>query len=304
MSLRILFWGTEENGAPFLSGLLSNGKHHVTAVVVSSQKKVRGWGPRAWLSRMLRVWRRISPPKDTTSWIARRAGLRVWDRSINVPSFADFVLRLKPDLFVVASFSRILKPETLALAPRGVINLHPSLLPKYRGADPIFWVLVNNEKETGVTVHWIDEGVDTGALLGQKVVSIYENEDSISLARRLTQAGVELLAEVLDQINGGRAVSVSQNEASASYFPPASEKYRTIHWEDGAESISRLVRASASFGGATAMIEGRVVKVIKSEVIARAPHAVPGKVLDRKNSGAEIVCKDALLDLMFAGGSS
>lgn len=303
MNLRILFFGTEENGAPFLSGLLSNGKHHVTAVVVPSQKKVRGWGPRAWLWRMLRLWRRISPPKDTTSWIARRAGLPVWDQSIKGPSFADFISRFKPDLFVVASFSRILKPETLALAPHGVINLHPSLLPKYRGADPIFWALVNNEKETGMTVHWMDEGVDTGALLGQKVVSIHEDEDSISLARRLTQAGVELLAEVLDQINEGRAVSASQNEAAASYFPPASEKYRTIHWEDGAESISRLVRASASFGGATAIIDGKVVKVIKSEVIASAPRVTPGKVLDRKNKGAEIVCKDALLDLMFAGGS-
>lgn len=304
MSLRILFWGTEENGAPFLSSLLSNGKHRVTAVVVPSQKKTQERGPRAWLWRMQQDWRRASPAKNTVSWIARRDGLPVWNQSINKPSFTDFVSRFKPDLFVVASFSRILKPETLALAPRGVINLHPSLLPKYRGADPIFWVLVNGEKETGVTVHWIDEGVDTGALLGQKVVSIHDGEDAIYLAKKLTQAGVELLAEVLDQIDEDRAVSVSQNEADASYFPPALEKYRTIHWEDSAESISRLIRASASFGGATAMIDGNVVKVVKSEIIARKPHATPGKVLDREKARAEIVCKDALLELVLAGGSS
>lgn len=304
MSLRILFWGTEENGTPFLSALLSNGKHHVTAVVVPSQKKTQERGARTWLWRMQQAWRQVSPAKDTVSWIARRAGLPVWNQSINKPSFIDFVSRFKPDLFVVASFSRILKPETLALAPRGAINLHPSLLPKYRGADPIFWVLVNDEKETGVTVHWIDKGVDTGALLGQKVVSIHEYEDAISLAKKLIQVGGELLADVLDQIAEDRAVSVSQNDADASYFPPASEKYRTIHWEEGAESISRLIRASSSFGGATAIIDGKVVKVVKSEIIASAPHAVPGKVLKREKARAKIVCKDALLELVLAGGSS
>ncbi|NOH01923.1 MAG: methionyl-tRNA formyltransferase [Chloroflexi bacterium] len=205
---------------------------------------------------------------------------------------------------MVASFSRILKPQTLSLAPRGVINVHPSLLPKYRGADPIFWALVNNEKETGITIHWMDEGVDTGSLLGQRVLPIGEGDDSISLAGKLTNAGVELLLEVLDQIEGGQAASVSQDEAGASYFPPASREYRTIRWEDCADSISRLVRASVSYGGASAVLEGRTVKIIKSEAVKRTPQPFPGKLLNSNDGWAEVSCKDAVLKLVFAGGTS
>ncbi|MCQ3936020.1 MAG: methionyl-tRNA formyltransferase [Chloroflexi bacterium] len=304
MSLRILFFGTQDNGAPFLKGLLANGKHPAAGVVVPPQKKIAGRGPRAWLRMAQQTWQGWMPPAGTTSGIARRAGLPVWNQPLNTASFSEFVARLKPDLFVVASFSRILKPQTLSLAPRGVINVHPSLLPKYRGADPIFWALVNNEKETGITVHWMDEGVDTGSLLGQRVLPIGEGEDSISLARKLTAAGVELLVEVLDQIESGRAVSVSQDEAGASYFPPASKEYRTIRWEDCADSIQRLVRASISYGGASAVIEGRPVKIIKSEAMERTPQPFPGRLLDRRDGWAKVSCKDAVLKLVFAGGTS
>jgi len=298
MTLRILFFGTSEHGAPFLESLLANRHHRVVGVVTPAPLPIKGFGPRALLRRVRRAFER-----GTTRDLARRARLPIWERGLALPAFAEFASRLQPDLFVVASFNRILKPEILSLAPRGVINVHPSLLPKYRGADPIFWAIVNNETETGVTIHWMDAGLDTGPILCQRVVTIPPGANGTELSGLLTCTGVGLLAEALDQVENGLAAPRSQEERSASYFPPASKEVRIIHWEDGAEVILRLVRASTPYGGALAQVGGRRVNVVEAERVAPSFAGAPGHVLYRNGPWIEISCRDAVLKLLLAGGT-
>ncbi len=303
MSLRILFFGTPDHGAPFLKSLLENKKHRVVGVVVPTQKKITGIGPRAFLHRARRFVERRFPAQGTTQWMARRARLPIWDSDLARVPFAEFVTRLLPDLFVVASFNRILKPEILSLAPRGALNIHPSLLPKYRGADPVFWVVRNGEQRTGVTVHWMDAGVDTGPIVCQREVEIPEGADSTSLIETLTRAGTEVLAEALDQVEVGRASRKVQEEREASHFPPASEDVRMIQWKDCADSILHLVRASSIFGGASAILDGRKVKVLNGEVARRGAETEPGNLLTHAGQWVEVACLDAVLRLQLTGGA-
>jgi methionyl-tRNA formyltransferase len=203
---------------------------------------------------------------------------------------------------VVASFTRILKPATLSLAPLGVLNVHPSLLPKYRGADPIFWAMVKDEKATGVTIHWMDAGVDTGPILAQCEVSIAAGMDAIELTESLTRAGVELLNETLDQIENRQAAHKSQDECNATYFPPAMPEFRTIHWEDGADTILRLIRASRPYGGALALLGSRPVKIISAKVIKGSRDLLPGEVLRHDDKWIEVACQDAILRISVQDG--
>lgn len=304
MSLNLLFFGTLDHGAPFLKGLLNNAHHKVVGVVLPAQKQTVPPGPRARLRRWRRAFRGWMHPPETTRTQAHAARIPIWDAELTNPAFADFAARLHPDLFVVASFTRILKPDILALAPRGAINVHPSLLPKYRGADPIFWAMFNNESVTGVTIHWMDSGVDTGPILCQREVEIPCGIDARELTERLIRVGVELLTQTLNQIESGLASRRVQEERQATYFPPASREFRTIHWEDGAHRILRLIRASVPYGGAVACLQGQTVRVIEVEEAEPSPLGTPGEVIRREGRRVEVLCGDARLRLLLAGGAA
>jgi len=299
MSLRIVFFGTPDHGAPFLQYLLTKSRHTVVGVVLPSTIKFKGIGPRAWLHRARLRWEWWFPQTGTTQDIARRAGLPVWNRSLGDFSFVNFISHLEPDLFVVASFTRILKPEILSLPKLGAINFHPSLLPKYRGADPIFWVLRNGEKSTGVTIHWMDATVDTGSIIVQRSVQVHDEMNPCQLERNLSQAGGEILAEALDQIESGQAGCEVQDERKASYFPPASEEIRTICWDESADSIIRLVRASALLGGASAGLNNLKQKVIRAEITEPTKRTSPGEVLALNKNTATVACRDAAVCIYF-----
>jgi len=299
MSMRIVFFGTPEHGAPFLHSLLTNKKHRVVGVVIPAKKKAEGIGPRACLYRARLTLNRWIPPKGTTQDLTRRAHVPIWYWDLDTPAFAEFVARLEPDLFVVASFTRILKPQTLSLAPLGVINVHPSLLPKNRGADPIFWAIRNGERQTGVTIHWMDPTLDTGPIMQQRSVVICDGMNSTELARILCNAGIEILAEALDQIEEGQARREVQNEEEASYFPPASETVRTICWDEHADSIIRLVRASSMLGGAFASLNNLKVKVIGAEIMEQRIEPNPGRVLAQSKNRAIVACRDAAVCVHF-----
>jgi methionyl-tRNA formyltransferase len=135
------------------------------------------------------------------------------------PATVDSVAALRPDLIVVAGFSRILRDDVIRIPSRGCINVHPSLLPRYRGPNPIYWVLANGEKETGVTVHYVDEGIDTGDVIAQRPVRIIGGDDERSLFARCVDESARLLTDVLRRFEDGPVPGAPQDAQVATYFP-------------------------------------------------------------------------------------
>jgi methionyl-tRNA formyltransferase len=162
--------------------------------------------------------------------------------SVRDPVFMRWVTSLNPDLIVIFSCNQIIPEEIITLPRCGCINVHPSLLPKYRGAHPHFWVLVKGEAVTGVTVHYVDVGVDSGDIVIQQVLPIHPRDTMFSLNERLNQLGARLLVKAVQSIRNGTAPRIPQDHARASYFPPLRRKVGLINWEAPAPEIIRLIR--------------------------------------------------------------
>ena len=240
--MRILFLGSDFNPLSIAcaDALVRAGAHETTIGIESKT----GGGPGATLVHAIRTFgvpftiRRardyglahIRLMTSAAAWIGGAprslrevaiANRRPWvsvDR-LSAAATMGRLTALAPDLIVVAAFGQILKGPMLDLPPHGVVNVHPSLLPKYRGPNPFYWVLERGERETGVTVHYMDEGVDTGDTILQQTLQIASSESERSLQRRSAALAASLLLRAIDLIANGRAPRTPQEEASASYFP-------------------------------------------------------------------------------------
>lgn len=145
-----------------------------------------------------------------------------WCEKLSSPESLELLKSISPDLIVVANFTQILKPPVIEIPRLGCINVHPSLLPKYRGPSPFYWVLKNHERKTGVTIHYIDPGIDTGDIIGQREVPIKEADTEFTLRKRSACVASQLLPEVVESIKAGSAPRIRQNDDEATYysFPP------------------------------------------------------------------------------------
>jgi methionyl-tRNA formyltransferase len=240
--MRILFLGSDYNPISIAcaDALAGSPSHEVTIGIESRMSRGRG----ATLVHAIRSYgvpftarrardyglARIRIMTSAAAWIggrprslhevalARATPCVPVDRLSDAATMARLAT-LAPDLVVVAAFSQILKRPMLELPALGVVNVHPSLLPAYRGPNPFYWVLQRGERETGVTVHYLDEGVDTGDTILQEKLEIAPSEGERSLQRRSAVLGASLLLRAVDLIADGRAPRTRQEEASASYFP-------------------------------------------------------------------------------------
>lgn len=138
---------------------------------------------------------------------------------VNAPSFTEKLKELKPDLIVVSIFSQILKKGIINIPTMGCINVHPSLLPKYRGPNPYFWVLHNKEKETGVTIHYVNEGIDSGNIIASRVMPVTTADTEYSLRRKTAKIAPHFLLEIIKMFEEGRVSSLPQDNSAATYFP-------------------------------------------------------------------------------------
>lgn len=191
--------------------------------------------------------------------LARMRGLPVYTPSNpNTPDFIGLVRRLEPDLILSFYYRRLLSKELLAIPRLGGINLHGSLLPKYRGRAPVNWVLVNGEAETGVTLHYMVEEADAGDIISQRRVPIEAEDTALDLFGKITVAGRELLRETLPLIKGGTAPRIPQDHSRASTFGRRHPEDGRIVWEQPARAIYNLIRAvTHPFPGAFTFYEGR-----------------------------------------------
>jgi methionyl-tRNA formyltransferase len=179
------------------------------------------------------------------------------------PSFVDALRELTPDLIVVVAF-RILPREVFALPPSGSFNLHASLLPKYRGAAPINWALINGEAETGVTTFFLEEKVDTGGIILQLSLPILPEDDAGTLHDRLARLGAEAVLETVRRIEAGTAHSILQDHRLASPAPKIFKETCQIRWEMPGEQIVRLIRGLAPLPAAFTTYRGQVLKIFRA----------------------------------------
>jgi len=262
--MKIIFMGTPEFSVPSLKGL-HNSDHDIVAVVTAPDKPV-GRGQKV----------RFSPVKT----VALEYSLPVFQpQNLNNSEFIDEMKNLGADLFVVVAF-RILPPEVFTLPPKGTVNLHSSLLPKYRGAAPIQWAIINGERETGVTTIFIQEKVDAGHIILQRKVKIGDEETAGELHDRLAATGAELLLETVNLIDRGEAPHTPQT-GEVTKAPKLTKELGEIDWRKSNEDIRNLIRGLAPKPGAYTFINGKLLKIYRAKCVNAGHSATePGEIVE------------------------
>lgn len=222
---------------------------------------------------------------------------------INTPEMVAEIRNLSPDLIAVVSYRQILGKPIIDIPAWGVINLHGALLPKYRGASPINWVLINGEVETGVTIHFIDEGVDTGDIIAQRTIPVAFDDDAVTLFEKITTVGVELFEEVIGHFAAGRVPRRPNRKELGSYFRRRRPEQGAIKWQGDALSVYNTIRALVPpFPGAfTYLGSTRIVIEAGAPIALRSALARPGEVFYIRSLRRHAIAAghDAILPLIL-----
>lgn len=270
---RIIFMGTPEFACPTLQTLIERGENLVAVVTQPDRPKGRG--------------QKLMPPP--VKELALKHGIPVLQPpKVRDLAFIETMLDLKPDLIVVVAFGQILPKALLDIPPKGCINVHASLLPRYRGAAPLNWCIINGETETGVTTMLMDTGLDTGPMLLSSATTIDGNEDITSLHDRMSAMGAELLAETLDGLKAGMVSPQQQDDVLSCYAPMLKKEDGLINWNREASTIHNQVRGLATWPGAFTFLDGQMLKVYRTRIGNGA--GLPGQVLSAERGVFEVAC--------------
>lgn len=270
--MRLIFLGTPGFALPSLRALSESGQTPVAVVTRPDKPKGRGL--------------RLEPPPVAS--LARELGIETLQpASPKEEGFFEKLKSLDPDLLVVVAYGHILKKNILDLPRIGCVNLHASLLPKYRGAAPIPWAIIRGEKTTGVTTIAMNEKMDEGDVLLQEEVEIGDEEDAGELALRLARTGAGLLVKTVGLLGEGKAKRVSQDSSQASYAPKLTPEMRWIDWTKPGLEIVHLVRGLASEPGALARFRENPLKILRASLVTEdTSFKVSGTVQElRKGKG-------------------
>lgn len=261
---RIVFFGTPTFALPTLQTLFERPDEVVAVVTQPDREKGRG--------------RRVvfSPVKE----LALRHRLTLLQpQRVKEELFQEALIGLHPDLVVVVAFGQILPKSILNIPKYGAINIHASLLPKYRGAAPIAWAILNGEKVTGITAMAMDEGMDTGDILLQMETTIGNEEMCETLHDRLASLGAQLLNRTLEKMKAGSIHPIPQDHSKATYAPPLKKEDGHIDWKKGANEINRQVRAFNPWPGAFTKLGDQWLKIYKGEIRERPLTGKAGAVV-------------------------
>lgn len=279
--MRILFMGTPDIAAESLAALIAAG-HEIVGVFTRADKPV---GRKQIMT---------APP---VKQLAQQHNIPVWQPATLRDGKAEPIFReLAPDLVVVVAYGRILPPELLHIAPLGCINLHVSLLPKYRGSAPIQWAVLNGDTETGVTIMQLDEGCDTGDILMVERVAIGPETTSGELFDQVSATGAKTLVTAIEKLAAGELTPQPQNDAEATQAPPLTKEMARFDFTQSAAHIHNWVRGMNPWPAAFFELEGKKVKVLESRVAPDAKSAPAGTVLALKP--LTIACGEGALQLL------
>ena len=284
--MKIVFMGTPDYAATALEAIITAG-YEVTGVVCQPDKPKGRSGALA-----------ACPVKEC----ALKYGLPVFQpERIKRAEAVEELKKFPADVFVVAAFGQILSEEILTMPKYGCINIHASLLPKYRGAAPIQWCIVDGEQETGVTIMQMDAGIDTGDILFTRTVPITKEETGGSLFDKLSRAGAELIVEALPKIEAGDFTPQKQDEAQSNYARMLKKEDGEISWRSTAEEIERLVRGMNPWPSAYTFYNGKQLKIWKAEALAESTNDLqPGTISGIGKVGFDIVCGNGILRVLEA----
>lgn len=261
--MRIVFMGTPEFAVPSLEALLKSDDSVVGIVTQPDRPKGRG--------------QHFSP--SPVKLIAQREGIPLLQPTkMKDPSFMADLSAWKPDVIAVAAFGRILPPTILSLPPSGCINVHGSLLPKYRGAGPIQWALINGEAETGITTMLMDEGMDTGAMLLQAPITIGPEDTAGSLSPRLADLGGRLLVETLARLKTSTLTPRPQDQSLATLAPLLKKEDGAIDWTMPAASIANRIRGLTPWPGAYTFLRLDRWTISRALALDEATTLAPGQI--------------------------
>jgi methionyl-tRNA formyltransferase len=264
--MRIVFIGSGKIGVPALRALL-NSEHEVVGVVTQPDKPVGRE-------------QRIEPPPIKKELIgrARAPGAPIFQPAkIKDPQTIEELRALTPDVIVVMAYGQILPRDVLEIPRLACLNLHASLLPRWRGAAPIQAAIAAGDRETGITVMYMDEGLDTGDVLLQRNIEILPNDTGGLLHDRLAQIAPEVLLESLRFVAAGNAPRIAQDNTSATYAPKLKREHGLIDWSESAEAIERKIRAYNPWPGAFMKVGDQNLKVFSASVVDFSGQ--PGEVL-------------------------
>lgn len=217
----------------------------------------------------------------------------------NNEPFIDKIRAYAPDLIVVVAYGKILPKELLEIPKHGVINVHASLLPKYRGAGPIQWAILNGEKETGITIMQVIEELDAGDILLQKKIPVAPDDTTLSLGEKLFDLGAELLVDAVGKIKKGTITKTPQNDREATQAPLLMKEIGEIDFRKTAKEVHNQIRGLIPWPTAHTFYHGKMLKLLKSEILSKDRTAScpnPGEILEIiKNKGFVLSCQDASL---------
>ena len=282
--MRIVFMGTPDFAVGSLQALCESGKHEILAVVTQPDR------PKGRGNKLLQT-----PVKE----YALEQGLTVYQpQKVKTPEFVELLHELQPELIVVAAFGQFLSKEILELPKYGCINVHASLLPKYRGAAPIQYAIIKGEKESGVTIMQMDIGMDTGAMLDKVLVPIAENTTMGELHDALREQGAALLLQVIDKIAAGTAVAEPQDNEQATYATLLDRSMEHIDWSKTAQEVHNLIRgfnpAPSTF---TKLPNGKSLKIWGSKMTDKNSAAVAGTVIAAGKHSFFVACGEGVLEI-------
>jgi methionyl-tRNA formyltransferase len=271
--VRIIVFGYHTIGYLCLRELIQRGEE-VSAVVTHQDNP----GEHIWF--------------DSVAELARSAGIPVFQpRNPNTSAFVGLIRSLQPELILSFYYRRLLSNELLAIPPRGGINLHGSLLPKYRGRSPVNWVLVNGERQTGVTLHYMTEEADAGDMIAQRPVEITFEDTALTLFRKVAQAALALFRETFPLIKAGLAPRIPQDPAQATSYGGRRPKDGKVEWVRPALALYNLIRAvTAPYPGAFTWYQGKKLYVWSSRLSTGSAEErwIPGTILGVRDGGCMV----------------
>lgn len=281
--MRVVFMGTPDFSVGTLEAIIA-AEHEVVGVVTQPDRpKGRGKAMQA------------TPVKTA----ALAHDIPVYQPAkVREPEFVEILKNLKPDVIVVVAFGQIIPASILEIPPMGCINVHASLLPKYRGAAPIQWAVIDGEKESGVTIMYMDTGLDTGDMLAKTVIPLEADETGGSLFDKLSEAGANLLVETLIKLELGQVKPEKQPKDSPNAYARMIKKTDgLINWNLDAEAIERLIRGMNPWPSAYSYLDGKTLKIWRASVCKEETGNEPGTVVRTDKNGIYVQTGNGVLRL-------
>ncbi|MCK9443518.1 MAG: methionyl-tRNA formyltransferase [Tissierellaceae bacterium] len=287
--MNIIFMGTPNFAVPTLEALFAQG--YTIDLVVTQKDRPKGRGKKVL----------YTPVKEK----ALELGLEVYQPdSINSPESIDFLRKLSPDFMVVVAYGQILKENVLEIPKYGCYNVHASLLPKYRGAAPINWAIIDGESMTGVTIMEMEEGLDTGDIILKESIPIENEDDSLSIHDKLSELGANLIISALEKISKGDYSKVPQNHLESTYAAKLNKDLGKIDWNKSTIEIVNLIRGLKPWPSAYFIYNEEIVKVHKGKAISSNLKGKIGEIIKVNSEGIFVCAHDGIVvmeEIQFPG---